>query len=115
MTNLRNERGLTRVKLAEDLHIPMTTLRNYEQNTREPGHKFVVRVAQYFGVTTDYILENEKNSPAPEDAEDDEISVESMREVLAMLGFIREGRELSEKDVVFMRGIIDLLGIWFGH
>lgn len=116
LTNLRNERGLTRVKLAEDLHIPMTTLRNYEQNTREPGHKFVVQVAQYFGVTTDYILENEKIPTVSEDTEKEaEISVEDMRMLLSRLGLIAEGRDLSEKDIVFMRGVFDLLGVWFGQ
>ena len=65
LTELRSEKGLTRVQLAEELNIPMTTLRNYEQDQREPGHKFLLEASRYFGVTTDYILENEK-APAPE-------------------------------------------------
>ena len=63
LVELRNGKGLTRVQLAEDLGIPMTTLRNYETDAREPGHKFLLEASRYFGVTTDYILENEK---APE-------------------------------------------------
>lgn len=56
IVTLRNAKGLTRVQLADKLEIPMTTLRNYEFGTREPGHKFVLKVAQMFDVTTDYLL-----------------------------------------------------------
>lgn len=56
IVSLRNSNGMTRVQLAEKLGLPMTTLRNYEIGTREPGHKFILDVAQLFNVTTDYLL-----------------------------------------------------------
>ncbi len=56
IVDLRSENGMTRVQLAEKLGIPMTTLRNYEIGTREPGHKFILDVAHVFNVTTDYLL-----------------------------------------------------------
>lgn len=58
IVELRNKAGLTRVQLAETLQIPHTTLRNYEQGTREPGHKFLVEIAKFFNVSTDYLLDN---------------------------------------------------------
>lgn len=111
LIELRNKKGLTRVQMAEELNIPHTTLRNYETDAREPGHKFLLEASRYFGVTTDYILENEK-SPEPEGAED-EVSVDEMREVLVALGYIRPDRELSESDVDFILGIGKLLNTWF--
>lgn len=56
IVSLRNAKGITRLQLADKLGIPMTTLRNYELGTREPGHKFVLDIAQLFNVTTDYLL-----------------------------------------------------------
>ena len=54
--SLRNEAGYTRVELAEKLGMPQTTLRNYENNAREPGHDFLIKIAKEFNVTTDYLL-----------------------------------------------------------
>lgn len=50
--NLRNSFGMTRVQLAEKLGLPMTTLRNYEIGTREPGHKFILDVAHLLRLLT---------------------------------------------------------------
>lgn len=114
LTDLRIKKGLTRVQLAEELKIPMTTLRNYEQDQREPGHKFLLEVSRYFGVTTDYILENEK-APAPEDA-GDELSVEEVRKFLCAYGFIDEAdSDISESDVQFVSGMFDMLDAWFSR
>lgn len=112
LTDLRNEKGLTRIQLANILDVPMTTLRNYETDSREPGHKFLVKVANYFGVTTDYILENEK-PPVPEGTEDDKFSVDDMKLLLSSLGYGDKIDNLTEKDVAFLGGIFDLLDAWF--
>ena len=62
-------------------------------------------------------LENESTekemSPASEDAGDDEITVEEMEKFLISMGFIRDGRKLTEKDFKFLRGIFDMLDAWF--
>lgn len=112
ITELRISRNMTRVQLAEVLDIPMTTLRNYETDSREPGHKFLVKIANYFGVTTDYILENEK-SPAPEGSEDSAISLDEMKVLLRRLGLIGESDDITEKDAAFVSGVFDLLEAWF--
>ena len=113
LTDLRSKKGLTRVQLAEELNIPMTTLRNYEQDSREPGHKFLIEAARYFGVTTDYILENEK-APAPEGAREKEhILLDETNDLLVELGYIRKGRQLSDADLAFLEHIIGLLDAWF--
>jgi transcriptional regulator with XRE-family HTH domain len=53
---LRKQNGITREELAKEFEIPYTTLRNYENGLREPGHLFLIKVAKKFGVTTDYLL-----------------------------------------------------------
>ena len=113
ITELRNSKGLTRVQLASELEVPMTTLRNYETDDREPGHKFLVKVANYFGVSTDYILENEK-PPASEDAEDLISMEESNRlfDSLVQAGLIDDNIEFSADDRAFLSHVVGLLDVW---
>lgn len=54
--DLRKQHGISREELAKEFDIPYTTLRNYENGLREPGHVFLIKVAKRFNVTTDYLL-----------------------------------------------------------
>ena len=53
---LREQKGITMKKLASDLNMPYTTYINYEKNTREPNSEVLISIADYFNVTTDYLL-----------------------------------------------------------
>ena len=56
ITLLRKERGITQKQAALDLGISQALLSHYEKGIRECGLDFVVRVADYYGVSVDYIL-----------------------------------------------------------
>lgn len=72
---LRKQNGITREDLAKEFEMPYTTLRNYENGLREPGHLFLIKVARKFGVTTDYLLgissEPTKKAPTEQLGESD--------------------------------------------
>ncbi len=53
---LRKESRLTQEQLAETLGITRGSLSMYEIGKREPDLHTVVRIAEYFNVSTDYIL-----------------------------------------------------------
>ena len=53
---LRKERGITQKQAAEDLGVSQALLSHYEKGIRECGLDFVVKCADYYGVTTDYLL-----------------------------------------------------------
>lgn len=53
---LRKERGITQKQAAEDLGISQALLSHYEKGIRECGLDFVVKVADYYGVSCDYLL-----------------------------------------------------------
>ena len=53
---LRKSAGYTRTAFANKLGIPYTTLRNYENDEREPGHNFLIAVANELNVSIDYLL-----------------------------------------------------------
>ena len=56
ITLLRKERGLSQKKAAEALHISQALLSHYEKGIRECGLDFVVRAADFYGVSCDYLL-----------------------------------------------------------
>ena len=53
---LRKERGIPQKRAAEDLGISQALLSHYEKGIRECGLDFVVRCADYYDVSCDYLL-----------------------------------------------------------
>ena len=53
---LRQEKKLSQKKAAEALGISQALLSHYENGVREPGLPFVVRAADFYGVSCDYLL-----------------------------------------------------------
>ena len=56
LTLLRKERGISQKEAAVDLHVSQALLSHYEKGIRECGLDFVVRVADYYRVSCDYLL-----------------------------------------------------------
>lgn len=53
---LRQSKGLTGVELGEILNVSNKTISTWENNTREPNQEMTATIAEYFNVTTDYLL-----------------------------------------------------------
>ena len=56
ITFLRKERGLSQKQVAGDMGISQALLSHYEKGIRECGLDFLVKTAEYYGVSTDYLL-----------------------------------------------------------
>lgn len=56
MTLLRKERGLSQKQAAADLEVTQALLSHYENGKRECGLDFLVRAADYYNVSVDYLL-----------------------------------------------------------
>ena len=56
ITFLRKERGLSQKQVSQDLGISQALLSHYEKGIRECGLDFLVKAADYFEVSTDYLL-----------------------------------------------------------
>lgn len=63
LKKIRKERGLTVKEVVEGAGIPMRTYQNYEYMEREIGAGTLQKLADFYGVTTDYLLGRE---PAPD-------------------------------------------------
>ena len=56
LTLLRKEKGVSQKSAAADLEISQALLSHYEKGIRECGLSFLVRCADYYGVSCDYLL-----------------------------------------------------------
>ncbi|MCY9215833.1 helix-turn-helix domain-containing protein [Bacillus haynesii] len=53
---LRENQNLTQKALAEKLNIPHQNLSNYERGFRQPDYETLIKIADFFEVSTDYLL-----------------------------------------------------------
>ncbi len=54
---LRNERGITQEELGRVVGVGKTTISQYENGVRTPDAEMLGKLASYFGVSIDYLLE----------------------------------------------------------
>ncbi len=60
---LRKNRHISQLKMAMDLNMTQNTLSRYETGEREPGIKQLIRIADYFHVSLDYLV-GRSNDPS---------------------------------------------------
>lgn len=53
---LRKARGISQLKLALDLNMNQNTISRYETMEREADYETLIRFADYFDVSLDYLL-----------------------------------------------------------
>lgn len=58
---LREKRDLTQDQLASILDLSRSTIGMYERDERQPGYELLIKIADYFNVTTDYLLGRTEN------------------------------------------------------
>lgn len=58
---LREKRGISQLKLAMDLDMNQNSIIRYETGAREADYKSLIKFADYFDVSIDYLLERTDN------------------------------------------------------
>ena len=105
---LRQEKKLSQKKAAEALGISQALLSHYENGVQEPGLSFVVRAADFYGVSCDYLLGRTMSR------EGAAISVEELGDLSEEKGNVLRGSVsamLQKKLLVNSSGILlDILG-----
>lgn len=61
LKELRQKRRISQVKLAMDLEMCQNTVSRYENGSHEADYKTLIRIADYFNVSIDYLLERTDN------------------------------------------------------
>lgn len=65
--NLRLSKGLNQVQLAEKLGVKKQSISNWENDNIMPSIEMLVRIADFFEVSTDYLLGREsRETSAPQ-------------------------------------------------
>lgn len=58
---LREQRNLSQLKLALDLNMNQNSISRYETGTRQADYATLIKFADYFNVSVDYLLERTDN------------------------------------------------------
>ena len=64
LKKLREDKGITQLKLAMDLNMNQNNISRYEKCTREADYETLIILADYFDVSIDYLLERTDNPVA---------------------------------------------------
>ena len=76
LKELRNKHGLTQVEFAKRINSAQSTVANWESGARDIDTDTLHKLADFFGVTTDYILrrtDDPNPSPTRNDLADEDI------------------------------------------
>ncbi len=57
LKEIRKNKGISQIKLAIDLNTSQNTISRYETGEREPGIAELIKIADYFNISIDYLLE----------------------------------------------------------
>lgn len=74
LIKLRKEKGITQENLSKKLNISISAIRNYEniKNPREPKNDILIKFANFYNVSTEYLLNDEINNKT-----EDNIAIEN--------------------------------------
>ena len=61
LKEIRKAKGISQLKLALDLNTNQNTISRYETGEREPGINELIKIADYFNVSIDFLLERTDN------------------------------------------------------
>lgn len=57
---LRKEMKITQEELSKNIGVSTSMVGMYETNARKPSYEVLIKIAEYFGVSTDYLLNTEE-------------------------------------------------------
>lgn len=61
LKELRKKKGISQLRLATELNTTQNTISRYETGEREPGIDELIKIADYFNVSGDYLLGRTEN------------------------------------------------------
>ena len=78
---LREAKGFTKKQVAEGLEIPYTTYVNYEKDVCQPNNEVLVKLALFYQISVDWLLDYTPKSESPPPDE----KWEALRKILELL------------------------------
>lgn len=62
LKSLRLSENLTQSQVAERLNVSKTVISSYENDLRQPSYENLIKLARLYKVSTDWLLDNEKQT-----------------------------------------------------
>lgn len=107
LKQLRKEKKLTREQLAEKLDITYYALSKYETGDRQPDYQTLKKIADFFDVSTDYLL-GRSDDPRLTAEQEKEVYRE-FEEIKAMIEKLPEEKKkrILQRLLDFTKGAVD--------
>lgn len=92
LAELRKKKGFTQGELCEELGIKVNAYREWEMGRRRPELESLIKLAEYYGVSMDYLLGLEHVTLAASQAGDPlaDLSDEARQSVYDFIDFVRQ-------------------------
>lgn len=95
---LRKKCGITMKELGAAIGAAESTISQYETGKRQPDYETLLKIAEFFGVTTDYLLTGEDTKKAP--TQEDERTISDKELMFALWG---DSQNVDESDLEDVR------------
>ena len=96
LTNLREKKNLYQKDIAEIFNIEQATVSNWEKGKRIPDSDMLIKLANFFEVSVDYLLGND----APiTDNEKELKEIEMLKQLLIRNNFMHSHEDLSKEEL----------------
>lgn len=90
MKELRKERNLTQEDISKMSGVAKQTISNWENNLTQPPFDILTKLANYFGVSVDYLLGNDINSLN---------TIDKVNQALREAGLVNSDETLKEEEI----------------
>lgn len=96
LKELRESKNLYQKELASELDVTMQTISGWEINRTTPDYDMLVKIANFFNVSVDFLLGNEKKAKKIEDKETEK---EALKNALVENGYMKKDEDLTNDEL----------------
>ncbi|MBS6503776.1 MAG: helix-turn-helix transcriptional regulator [Clostridium sp.] len=104
---LRKSKKMTQVQLAEKIGIAQSTLGMIEKNRTPAGRKTLIKLADFFGVTVDYLLSDNEDKKIEDDVTQIKLSKRAEKDIEKALEQTLEDLSNTQDGLMFSGEPID--------
>lgn len=99
LKELRQKKGVYQKDVAAFLDVDRTTYVKWENGDTEPNNDSIKKLADYFGVSTDYLLEHEEKSKSKDEKEIEKIIENTINDLESADGLMFDGKPANEEEI----------------
>ena len=96
LKELRKSKNMYQKELAAELDVTMQTISGWEINRTTPDYDMLVKIANFFKVSVDFLLGNEKKAT---DLEAELKDKEVLKRTLIKNGYMKDNEDLTNEEL----------------